>query len=129
MYPRKGSCLGLGIVDLFETQQRYADKLDQIVMKNALMATHNKLIVTEASGLRHRRPPRLEMLRYDTDVPDLPEWCHGALISYAVGRERASGDGASLAAARACFEIYQAARRSMRAHRGELDVYAIENGI
>jgi len=70
-----------------------------------------------------------EPLRYDTDVPDLPEWCHGALICYAVGRERASGDGASLAAARACFEIYQAARRNMRAHRGELDAYAIENGI
>ncbi len=68
-----------------------------------------------------------EQLKVDTDVPDLPEWCHGAMISYAVGRERASGDAASIASARACFEIYNAAKRMMRAHRGETDAYAIEN--
>ena len=50
LYTRKGSALGFGIVDLFEKQQRYADKLDQIVLKNAFMASHNKLLVTEASG-------------------------------------------------------------------------------
>ncbi len=50
LYPRKGSALGFGIVDLFGTQQRYADKLDQIVLKNALMASRNKLLVTDASG-------------------------------------------------------------------------------
>lgn len=50
LFARKGTCLGLGYVDMFETQQRYADKLDQIVMKNALMASRNKLLVTEASG-------------------------------------------------------------------------------
>lgn len=50
LYVRKGSCLGFGIVDLFEKQQRYADKLDQIVLKNAFMASHNKLLVTESSG-------------------------------------------------------------------------------
>ena len=50
LYVRKGSALGFGIVDLFEKQQRYADKLDQIVLKNAFMARHNKLLVTEASG-------------------------------------------------------------------------------
>lgn len=66
-------------------------------------------------------------LKVDTDVPDLPEWCHGAMIGYAVGRERANGDAASIASARACFELYNAAKRMMRAHRGELDAYAIEN--
>ena len=70
-----------------------------------------------------------EPLRYDTDEPDLPEWCHGALICYAVGRERASGDAASMSAARACFELYQQTRREMRAHRGERDAYTIENCI
>ncbi len=50
LYPRKGSALGFGIIDLFGTQQRYADKLDQIVLKNALMASRNKLLVTDASG-------------------------------------------------------------------------------
>ncbi len=59
MFMRKGSCLGLGIVDMFETQQKYADKLDQIVLKNALMASHNKLLVTEASGF---------------DTEDLRDW-------------------------------------------------------
>lgn len=59
LFPRRGSCLGLGIIDLFGTQQRYADKLDQIVLKNALMASHNKLLVTESSGF---------------DTEDLRDW-------------------------------------------------------
>ena len=50
LYPRKGSALGFGVIDLFGEQQRYADKLDQIVLKNALMASHNKLLLTDASG-------------------------------------------------------------------------------
>lgn len=69
-------------------------------------------------------PPALKV---DTDVPELPEWSHGAMIGYAVGRERASGDAGSIASARACFELYNASKRMMRAHRGELDAYAIEN--
>lgn len=67
------------------------------------------------------------LLKLDTDVPDLPEWSHGAMIGYAVGRENASGDASKIAAARACFELYNAAKRMMRAHRGELDSYAIED--
>ncbi len=59
LFPRKGSPLGLGLVDLFEGQQRYADKLDQIILKNALMASHNKLLITEASGF---------------DADDLRDW-------------------------------------------------------
>ena len=56
---RKGSPLGIGFGDVFGKQQIYADKLDQIVMKNALMASHNKLLVTEASGF---------------DMADLQDW-------------------------------------------------------
>ena len=59
LFIRKGSCLGYGFVDMFETQQRYADKLDQIVLKNAVMASRNKLLVTEASGF---------------DIDDLRDW-------------------------------------------------------
>ena len=59
LYPRRGSCLGFGLVDMFENQQLYSDKLDQIVLKNALMASHNKLLVTGASGF---------------DVDDLRDW-------------------------------------------------------
>ena len=59
LFARKGTALGLGMVDMFETQQRYADKLDQIVLKNALMASRNKLLVTGASGF---------------DADDLRDW-------------------------------------------------------
>jgi len=59
LFPRKGTALGFGFVDMFETQQRFSDKLDQIVMKNALMASRNKLLVTGASGF---------------DVDDLRDW-------------------------------------------------------
>jgi hypothetical protein len=59
LFTRKGSPLGYGIVDLFGAQQLFADKLDQIVLKNALMASHNKLLVTGASGF---------------DADDLRDW-------------------------------------------------------
>ena len=59
LFPRKGSPLGYGLVDMYETSQRYSDKLAQMVMKNALLSSHNKLLVTGASGF---------------DVDDLRDW-------------------------------------------------------
>lgn len=59
LFPRKGSSLGYGIVDMYETSQKYSDKLDQTVMKNALLASHNKLLLTGASGF---------------DADDLRDW-------------------------------------------------------
>ena len=59
LFPRKGSPLGYGFVDMYETSQRYSDKLDQTVMKNALLSSHNKLLVTSASGF---------------DADDLRDW-------------------------------------------------------
>lgn len=59
LFPRKGTALGYGFVDMFITEQKYADKLDQIVLKNALMASHNKLLITGASGF---------------DADDLRDW-------------------------------------------------------
>lgn len=59
LFTRKGSCLGFGYADMFEKQQVLSDKLDQIIMKNALMASHNKLLVSSASGF---------------DVNDLRDW-------------------------------------------------------
>ncbi len=50
LFPRKGTALGYGYADMFASQQLYADKLDQIVLKNALMASRNKLLITNASG-------------------------------------------------------------------------------
>lgn len=59
LFTRKGCCLGYGYADMFEQQQILSDKLDQIVLKNALMASHNKLLVSSASGF---------------DVNDLRDW-------------------------------------------------------
>lgn len=59
LFRRKGSALGLGFADMFGPEQKYADKLDQIVLRNAQMSSHNKLLVTEASGF---------------DVEDLKDW-------------------------------------------------------
>lgn len=59
LFARKGTALGYGFIDMFATQQLYADKLDQIVLKNALMASHNKLLITGASGF---------------DADDLRDW-------------------------------------------------------
>ena len=60
-------------------------------------------------------------LAIDTDVPDLPESYHSALILYALGRERSMGDGTSMAAARGCFELYAARRRSLIQNYGNGD--------
>ena len=59
LFTRKGTALGYGFADVFETQQRYSDKLDQIILKNALMASRNKLLITGASGF---------------DADDLRDW-------------------------------------------------------
>lgn len=63
----------------------------------------------------------MKELSIDTDVPELPESYHSALILYAVGRERSMGDGTSMASARACFELYAGKRRSLIQNYGNLD--------
>lgn len=68
-------------------------------------------------------------MRADTDEPDLPK-CYdvdGAIVLYAVGRERAAGDGTSLAAARATFDLYEMAKRRMHSHADEGDAYRFIN--
>ena len=59
MFPRPNSCLGYGIPDLFGEIQKYSDKLDQIVLKNAALSAHNKLLNTSSSGF---------------DTADLMDW-------------------------------------------------------
>jgi len=59
MLRRKGSPLGLGFGDAFGPTQIYTDKLDQIVMMNAFMASKPKLLVQRSSGF---------------DVSDLQDW-------------------------------------------------------
>lgn len=45
LFPQKGSSLGLGITDMFKDSQRYSDKLDQILLVNALRASKPRLLV------------------------------------------------------------------------------------
>ena len=67
------------------------------------------------------------VLDADTDAPEIPAQWHSAMVTYAVGRERAAGDAASIQAAKVCFELYQAVKRSMRTHLGEAEAYRIVN--
>jgi hypothetical protein len=48
LYPQKGSALGLGICDLFKDPQRYADKLDSILLENALRARNPRMAVNDS---------------------------------------------------------------------------------
>lgn len=59
LYPVDGTPFGLGIPDMFEGIQLYSDKIDQIILKNAYLASHNKLLVTDMSGF---------------DAEDLADW-------------------------------------------------------
>lgn len=50
LYRRKNSPLGYGIPDYFGQSQEDSDRLDSVVMKNAAMASRNKILNTESSG-------------------------------------------------------------------------------
>lgn len=45
LYPIGGKITGLSVIDIFKNLQIYADKLDQIIVKNALMSGKVKLLV------------------------------------------------------------------------------------
>lgn len=50
LYPVDGTPFGIGIPDMHEASQMHADKLDQIILKNAYLSSHNKMLVTDAAG-------------------------------------------------------------------------------
>ena len=45
LFTQKGTPFGYGIVDMFKSAQKYSDKLDQILLTNALIASKPKLLV------------------------------------------------------------------------------------
>lgn len=47
LFTQKGTPFGYGIVDMFKSAQQYSDKLDQILLVNALIASKPKLLVQE----------------------------------------------------------------------------------
>ena len=59
MLPREGSSLGLGFGDSFGPAQIHTDLLDGILLRNMVLSSRNKLLVTDASGF---------------DANDLADW-------------------------------------------------------
>ena len=62
-----------------------------------------------------------------SDVPDLPEWCHGLIVCYVVGRERAAGDVSLQRGGNIYFQMYEADKANLRPHVGEADSYCLLN--
>ena len=58
-HERSGSPLGLGMGDSFGKVQMFSDKMDQIVIKNTIMSSKNKMLVQRSSGF---------------DAEDLQDW-------------------------------------------------------
>lgn len=62
-----------------------------------------------------------------SDVPDLPAWCHGLIVCYVVGRERASGDVSQQRGGNIYFQMYESGKAALRPHVGAPKSYAILN--
>lgn len=62
-----------------------------------------------------------------TDEPDIPEWMHGLIVSYVVGRERAAGDVSLQRGGNIYFQMYEAGKAAIRPHLGGEDSQRIVN--
>lgn len=62
-----------------------------------------------------------------TDVPELPPSCHALIVTYVVGRERASGDVSVQRGANVYFQMYEAGKRLLLPRAGGADAYKIVN--
>ncbi len=51
LYPLSGKITGLSVIDMFKNSQMYADKLDQIIIKNALLSGKMKMLVNRNSEI------------------------------------------------------------------------------
>ena len=62
-----------------------------------------------------------------TDVPELPPTCHALIVTYTVGRERASGDVSVQRGANVYFQMYEAGKRLLLPRAGGADAHKIIN--
>lgn len=69
-------------------------------------------------------PPQM---RAPTDEPGLPSWCHGLIVCYVVGRERAAGDVSLQRGGNIYFQMYETGKASLRPHMGEAESYRLLN--
>ncbi len=72
LYAVKGSPLGLGIVDMQYDSQLYSDKLDQILLMNALRASRGRMLVTKGEDIEALRDWSNEIL--EVSNPKSIEW-------------------------------------------------------
>lgn len=72
----------------------------------------------------HFAPKKLTNL---SDVPEVPEYAHGLIVDYVVGRERAAQDPSMQRGANIFFEIYNEGKRKLKRNMGETDSYKIYN--
>lgn len=75
--------------------------------------------------VNYRFAPRT--LSNTSDVPELPDWCHGLIVCYVVGRERASGEVGIQRGSNIYFQMYEAGKAKLRPHMGGADSYRILN--
>ena len=72
----------------------------------------------------HYAPKKLTNL---SETPELPEYTHGLIVDYVVGRERATQDPSMQRGANVFFEIYNEGKRKLKRNMGEPDSYKIYN--
>lgn len=68
-----------------------------------------------------------KLMTNDTDEPALPESTHGLIVSYVIGRERATSDPSMQRGGNIYFELYNEGKRNLRPHLGERDNYELRN--
>lgn len=62
-----------------------------------------------------------------TDVPELPAPCHALIVTYVVGRERASGDVSVQRGANIYFQMYEAGKRLLLPRMGGPEEHRLVN--
>ncbi len=62
-----------------------------------------------------------------TDVPELPEICHGLIVCYVVGRERASGDVSTQSGSNPYMRLYENGKSALRQRAGGQNRFRIVN--
>lgn len=62
-----------------------------------------------------------------TDEPELPQWCHGLIVTYVVARERSAGEVGIQRGSNIYFQMYYAGKANIRPHLGDPDSYRLLN--
>lgn len=94
----------------------FSETGDRVYVKNA---------EAEELEVLYRFAPNL--VSAPTDVPEVPEWCHGLIVTYVVGRERASGEVGLQRGGNVYFQMYEAGKRHIRPHPGDAAAHKILN--